>query len=567
MGYDYVTVQLLAAELGESLTGRTILAAGSGRGELGFSCDRRQHVRVRPGASGYLALRSEPLPRELDLRDGPERYLVESVVDQVEGDRRDRLVRFRLARPDRSGAASYGQLVVELVHPRIQAVLCSEKTGVVLGVWSGDSRSQRGRRIAVGQEYPRLAGSRRLVPGQDGPDRFAAVVGAARGPMEQLLAAHLAGVDRHVARELLHRAGLSPEVQAEEMDPGGVDQLWWVAAGLGADRQPGAGYVWHTADRRWFSGLEPTHLRVERTRCSSVSEAVLRAQEPEGAHRLSVSEELVLKLRRGLRVLERRRQALHQDLEETGRAADLERQGSILLAHLGQVPSGADAVELPDLYDPTGQGTVRIGLDPDRTAADNGRELLKRARKLQRRLLVVPGRLELAQARMAQAEEFLRRLEEDDHVGGTEVQEWLEAEGLAQHQRKGQPGPAQAHPRRYRTSDGWSVWAGRNNRENDQLTHRLAAQNDLWFHAHGYAGAHVVLRREGRKDEPSARTLEEVAGVAAYWSKGKTARKVPVVYTLVKHVSKPRGAAPGQALLKREKTVMVRPQLLQEDDA
>ena len=124
----------------------------------------------------------------------------------------------------------------------------------------------------------------------------------------------------------------------------------------------------------------------------------------------------------------------------------------------------------------------------------------------------------------------------------------------------------EAHPRRYRTSDGWSVWAGRNNHENDLLSHRLAAQNDLWFHAHGYAGAHVLLRREGRKEEPSQRAVLEAAAVAAYWSKGKTARKVPVVCTLAKFVSKARGAPAGQAVIRRERTLMVEPALLPEED-
>ena len=90
----------------------------------------------------------------------------------------------------------------------------------------------------------------------------------------------------------------------------------------------------------------------------------------------------------------------------------------------------------------------------------------------------------------------------------------------------------------------------------------MAAQNDIWFHAHGYPGSHVILRREGRKEEPSAQTLKEAAGLAAYWSKGRTAKKVPVVYTLAKYVTKPKGSPPGLALLKREKTLMVEPALL-----
>ena len=76
----------------------------------------------------------------------------------------------------------------------------------------------------------------------------------------------------------------------------------------------------------------------------------------------------------------------------------------------------------------------------------------------------------------------------------------------------------------------------------------------------------MVLRRDGRKEQPSARTLEEAAAVAAYWSKGRTANKVSVSYTAAKHVRKPRGAAPGLAVMSREKTILVRPMLLPEED-
>ena len=147
-----------------------------------------------------------------------------------------------------------------------------------------------------------------------------------------------------------------------------------------------------------------------------------------------------------------------------------------------------------------------------------------------------------------------------------EAEGWLAEQGMGKLLGTRRSADANARPRRYRTSTGWSVWVGRNNQENDLLSHRLAGQNDIWFHAHGYPGAHVVLRREDHQDEPSAQTLREAAGLAAYWSKGKTARKVPVVYTLVKHVSKPRGAAPGQASMKREKTLMVEPSLIPEEE-
>ena len=119
--------------------------------------------------------------------------------------------------------------------------------------------------------------------------------------------------------------------------------------------------------------------------------------------------------------------------------------------------------------------------------------------------------------------------------------------------------PAGMNPRRYVTRDGWTVLVGRTNKENDYLTHVLAKPNDLWFHVHGAAGSHVVLRREGRKDNPSAKTVEETASIAAHYSKARHSGKVPVIYTEKRYVRKPRKGAPGLALCTREKSIMVRP--------
>ena len=120
-------------------------------------------------------------------------------------------------------------------------------------------------------------------------------------------------------------------------------------------------------------------------------------------------------------------------------------------------------------------------------------------------------------------------------------------------------------PRRYRTRDGWEVWVGRNNEENDHLTHKLARQDDLWFHVHGAAGSHVVLRRDGRKDNPSKSTIEEAAQMAAFFSKASGASKAPVIYTEKRYVRKPRKSPAGLAQCTHEKTIMVAPREPRDD--
>jgi len=118
--------------------------------------------------------------------------------------------------------------------------------------------------------------------------------------------------------------------------------------------------------------------------------------------------------------------------------------------------------------------------------------------------------------------------------------------------------PIAPRSRRYRTSDGWSVLVGRCNAENDRLT-AGAAREDIFLHAQGCPGSHVILKTDGRSGGPPRKTLEEAARLAAYWSKARNSKTVPVNYTEVRHVNKPRGAAPGLVNIRNEKTLFVTP--------
>ncbi|MCK4303860.1 MAG: DUF814 domain-containing protein [Candidatus Eisenbacteria sp.] len=117
------------------------------------------------------------------------------------------------------------------------------------------------------------------------------------------------------------------------------------------------------------------------------------------------------------------------------------------------------------------------------------------------------------------------------------------------------------HPRRYELPAGWVVLVGRSNRENDILTHKVARQRDLWFHARGVSGSHVILQRGTQKHNPSKEILVLAAGIAAYFSKSRTSGMAPVVYTERRYVRKPRKAPPGLAVCLREKVLIVRPKL------
>jgi predicted ribosome quality control (RQC) complex YloA/Tae2 family protein len=212
-----------------------------------------------------------------------------------------------------------------------------------------------------------------------------------------------------------------------------------------------------------------------------------------------------------------------------------------------------------------GGGVERIPIDPSLSARQNaeamfgryrrarrtGPEVERRRREAEGRLAGLAGRMEEALAARTLAEvEALSRKWQVRARGGAEARS-LEAP-------EGERGPA-AQAREYHSSDGWIILVGRGARANDRLTFGIASPHDFWLHAAGWAGAHVVVRNPGRAAEMPARTLEEAAALAAWFSKGRGNSAVEVHYTQRRHVRRPRGAPPGQALLKRFRSVRVRP--------
>jgi predicted ribosome quality control (RQC) complex YloA/Tae2 family protein len=124
--------------------------------------------------------------------------------------------------------------------------------------------------------------------------------------------------------------------------------------------------------------------------------------------------------------------------------------------------------------------------------------------------------------------------------------------------------PADPEVWKYALPGGWEALAGKTDADNDRLSLKAAAANDLWFHVHGLPGSHVILR--GPEGETATTDLiRQAAAIAAWHSKARNAGIVPVSCTEAKNVSKPRGAKPGTVTIKREKMIKVRPALPEEN--
>ena len=554
MAFDYFTIQALAQELRVRLQGALIERAYAQPTELALAVDAGEWLYGAGGREGLLCLRREAWPRPWRAGDGPEKYLVRARIAAVEAEGRERVLRLRLERRDRAGRASYGVLVCELIPNKVRFVLHRQANGAILGYWG----PAKGKPL-VGTPYQPPEPSGRLLPGADALSTWCDRLASADVPLEKAASRWLAGADRAVVRELIFRR--------EPAGTGEPAALWAAATAAYTSAPSGRSYVWEEGGRFHCSALEPRRLQGAYESFDAVSTGIWAAYQKERARGRAqqTQQQVRRRLNQALKNARRRLAAMQVEIDEAARAEEYKRKGHALWANLGQLSGRPAQVELADLFDAEGHSTLRIDLDVNRSWAENAAFYLKTAQKYERRQRVLPQHLAALGRQCTQYEHWVCAVDAGTWEANGALQNWLESKVTRSDKPvRRQP---QAHPRRYRTSTGWSVWAGRNNKENDVLTHKMAAQNDRWFHARGYSGSHVVLRSEGRKEAPSKQTIAEAAALAAYWSKGKTAKKVSVAYTLVKHVTKPRGGAPGQALLRREKTIVVEPALLKKEEA
>jgi len=254
--------------------------------------------------------------------------------------------------------------------------------------------------------------------------------------------------------------------------------------------------------------------------------------------------------------LSRRIAALQRAIDQAEQARRLQHEGDLLSANRPLLQRGLVEVTVAD-WD---KGTpVTIPLDPSFTPQENIAAIYNRARKAARS--ADKARAELPPLLREQDKWQLICLEMDKQVGDMKL--------LAEARRElgldldTPPARREARPRRlpYRefALDTDRVWVGRSGRDNDDLTLRHARPDDLFLHAQGCPGSHVILKRSRRGVDFDHKTIVIAAQIAAFFSRAKHAGLVPVAYAEVRHVKKPRKAPPGTVRLEREESLMVRP--------
>ncbi len=464
----------------------------------------------------------------------------------------------------RPGESALYHLYAEIMGKYSNVILTDANNIIITAAHQVSQQQSSVRPIQTGQFYetpPKLTGP---VPSlSESQERWQERISLVPGAIKRQLLKSYSGLSAALLELMLLKANISPETSTDRLNPDDWRRLFerwqeWLQALDHSKFQP----AW-TKDGYTVMGwgaVENVKDIQELLNCyysNQINEQLF----------LQLRHQLSQKLHNILAKLGNKAQTFKTRLQQSDQADDYRQKADLLMAHLQNWQPGMKEIILADFDTSL---PVAIALLPDKNAVQNAQRLYKQHQKLKRArsaveplLLSVQTEIEyleqveaaIAQIDTYQTTEDLRTLEEirEELIG----QKYLEDPEYRS--RSANEAPS-TNFHRYRTPSGFEVLIGRNNRQNDQLTFRVAGDYDLWFHAQEIPGSHALLRLEPGAVAEEA-DLQFVANLAAYYSRARQSEQVPVVYTQLKHVYKPKGAKPGIAIYKQETILWGKPQL------
>lgn len=254
--------------------------------------------------------------------------------------------------------------------------------------------------------------------------------------------------------------------------------------------------------------------------------------------------------------------AIRSELSRPSRADEYERFGHILMASPGvEIPPGKSGervmITLADPFEEDKAATIAV--DPAMTVVENGQRYYEKAKSARASREHAEQRVDAMEREFSDLQQTVDALESADDPDSWRALKKANPEIVAGVMSRRADVKPKIPFRRYTLGSGFEVWVGRNARQNDELTMRAARKFDLWLHARGVPGSHVLLRRPTRTGTVPEHYVEWAAKIAAYHSKARGSALVPVIVAERKHVRKPRGATPGTVLVDRQRVVIVEP--------
>lgn len=465
----------------------------------------------------------------------------------------ERIIIFEIAHLDEMGDMRTKRLIVEIMGKHSNIIFVDEGDMIIDSIKHIGAQVSSVREVLPGRMYVLPPAQDKLSPFAVDEAAFGQVILAKPMPVAKAVYTSFVGFSPVMGQELCHRSGIDGGLAASALKTAEVSRLWRAFSRLVSDikeaRFMPAIYMEDEKPREFSSVTLSMYGDLERKEYASISEAL---------HRYYAMKDTVTRIRQKSSDL---RRIVSTAVERVSRKYDLQRKqladtdkrdkyriyGELLNTYGYSVEPGAKSFPAVNYYDGS---EIIIPLDDALSALDNAKKYFAKYNKLKRTYEALTELVEESRAEL----HYLLSVQNALEIALTEadlkdIKSELTMAGYIRQRHTGGKThrTEKSRPMHFLSSDGFDIYVGKNNLQNDELSFQLASANDLWFHAKQMPGSHVIVKLLGAEDIPDA-TYEEAGRLAAYFSAGRENKKVEIDYTRRQQLKKPAGAKPGYVI-------------------
>jgi len=469
-----------------------------------------------------------------------------SVVKSIEQFDVDRIFTINLINDENAFS-----IIVEAIGPNGNFWLLNDKDKVIATL--------RNKKYDSTKPYQRPKAPDKLNPLTIELHHLIQILSGSTQSLDNIVRKNILGLDKFLIEEIILRAGLNPDISGGELKNDNISTILAIIKNITHsfdDYTRGYWYVHHSGNVAY-----PFRLRTvgdEAQKCKSLSLAVHDAIRSKRIAKAELDEKQVIVKTVGQYVkrLKRKVDGIKKDYDAAHDFKQYKKYAELIKIFPTQVKKGMEFVELSDVFAENG-GKIIIELDPSLPPMQNAEIYFKKYRKGKDALSLLERRFEVSQKELQSAILMQEELDRDYETAvkkyASEIAEILPKEVDTK------TAPVRLPYKEMMLSTGVRIFVGRDGADNDSTTFNHAKPYELWFHASQCPGSHVVMKFPDKSFVPSKGEIAETAAIAAYHSKAKNSKTVPVIYTQKKYVRKPHKAKPGLVIVEREKMIMVQP--------
>lgn len=494
------------------------------------------------------------------------KHIANGLIKDIEQIGLERVIRFTIEHRDEMGDLAEKYLYVEIMSKHSNIIFTNSDNMILDSIKHISAAVSSVREVLPGKEYFIPTQENKINPFYATRESFYELIETKASGLSKAIYSSFTGFSPVTGLELCVRAGLDADQSTKSLSKSEIERLYLEFKRLiddmsEANYQPNIIFSRDNEKPMEFSAFKLKSYATENSEdfdsISKMLESYYYARDIYASMHQRSSD--LKKIVTNLLSRNRKKYALQENqLADTSKKDKFRKRGELIQAYSYMITPGMDKIEVND-YE-TGNDVV-LTLDPTKSAIENANTLFEKYQKLKRTEVEVAEQLKLTKDAIDHLESIKTSLDLAENTEDLDLirHEMEEFDFIHKHTSKKAKKSLKEKPLHFVTKDGFDIYVGKNNYQNDYITFKLSSPEDWWFHAKQITGSHVLVQTHG-KELPDD-VYEIAASLAGYYSSGRDQNKIEIDYLQKKNVKKPNAAAPGFVIYYTNYSMVVKPEI------